>query len=97
MIRKRLANESLAIITCLSALLSTQPALACSVCYGDPDSAMSQGIQAGLLVLLGVVVMVLTGIASLMIFWMRRAAYLNALEEANRQIPTDSRPTQSHA
>ncbi len=74
--RTRLANLSLAVVACLGVLLSSQPALACSVCYGDPNSAMTQGAQAGVLVLLGVVGTVLTGFASLLIFWMRRAASL---------------------
>ena len=69
----RLAGVSLAIIACMGALLSSQPALACSVCYGDPNAAMTQGAQAGVLVLLGVVATVLTGLASLLIFWMRLA------------------------
>ena len=76
MSQNRLASISLAMLVCLGALLSAQPALACSVCYGDPNSAMSQGAQAGVLVLLGVVGVVLTGLASLLIFWMRRAARL---------------------
>jgi len=77
MSRNRLVSMSLAaMLACLGALLSAQPVLACSVCYGDPNSAMSQGAQAGVLVLLGVVGVVLTGLASLLIFWMRRAANL---------------------
>ncbi len=76
MSRHGLASMSLAILACLGVLLSAQPALACSVCYGDPNSAMSQGAQAGVLVLLGVVGTVLTGLASMLLFWMRRAAKL---------------------
>ena len=91
----RLASLSLTIFACLGALLSAQPALACSVCYGDPNSAMSQGAQAGMLVLLGVVGVVLTGLASLFVFWMGRAAQLKAQleagEEASRAIPGASR------
>jgi hypothetical protein len=41
---------------------------------------MSKGAQAGVLVLLGVIGVVLTGLASLLIFWMRRAANLKAVE-----------------
>jgi len=67
---------SLTILACLGVLLIASPALACSVCYGDPNSAMSQGAKAGVLVLLGVIGVVLTGVASLLIFWMRRAANL---------------------
>ena len=78
MSQHRLTRIRLTILACLGVLLSAAPALACSVCYGDPNSAMVQGAKAGVLVLLGVVGVVLTGVASLLIFWMRRAARLNA-------------------
>lgn len=81
MSRNRRARMSLAILACLGALLSAEPVLACSVCYGDPNSAMHQGAQAGVLVLLGVVGVVLTGLASLLLFWVRRAAQLEAHAE----------------
>ncbi len=100
MSRNRLASMSLAILACLVALLSAQPVLACSVCYGDPNSAMSQGAQAGVLVLLGVVGTVLTGLASLLIFWMRRAAHLEAqavaVDKAGQADPSSSRAPFSH-
>ncbi len=76
--QKRPGSTSLATFIGLTILLMAQPALACSVCYGDPNSAMTQGAQAGVLVLLGVIGAVLTGFASLLIFWMRRAAHLEA-------------------
>ena len=76
MIRNRLGNMALAILIGLASLLTALPALACSVCFGDPSSAMNQGAQAGMLVLLGVVGVVLSGLASLFLFWMRRAAHL---------------------
>ncbi len=86
MSQKRLARMSLAILVCLAALLTAQPVLACSVCYGDPNSAMTHGAQAGVIVLLSVVGVVLTGLASMLLFWMRRAAKLDsqgrAVEEA---------------
>ncbi len=74
--QKRPGSTSLATLIGLTILLMAQPALACSVCFGDPNSQMTQGVQAGVLVLLGVVGVVLAGIASLLIFWMRRAAHL---------------------
>ena len=88
MSQNRLASMSLAILACLGVLLSSQPALACSVCYGDPNSAMTQGAQAGVLVLLGVVGVVLTGLGSLLLFWMRRAAQIEAVAEASRTTPS---------
>ena len=73
-------HAALATLFGLVLSLSAQPALACSVCAGDPNSALSQGAQAGMLVLLGVIGVVLTGLASLLLFWMRRAANLQALQ-----------------
>ncbi len=78
MMRTRLVNMALAILIGLATLLSAQPALACSVCFGDPNSSMNQGAQAGMLVLLGVVGVVLTGLASMLLFWVRRAANLRS-------------------
>jgi len=74
----RRTRISLMILACLGVLLDAAPALACSVCYGDPNSTMVKGAKAGVLVLLGVVGMVLVGVASLLIFWMRRAATLES-------------------
>ncbi len=86
---RRLKGFAVAILTGAVALMAAQPALACSVCAGDPNSALSQGAQAGMLVLLGVIGVVLTGLASLLIFWMRRAANLRALEVALQVQTTD--------
>ncbi len=102
MSQNRRASLLLAILAGVGALLSAQPVLACSVCYGDPNSAMAQGAQAGVLVLLSVVGVVLTGLASLLIFWMRRAAHLEdhrveAVEEASQAAPSVSRAPFSHA
>ncbi len=92
MIRKRLLKMALPILIGLASLLIAQPALACSVCFGgDPGSSMNQGVQAGMLVLLGVVGVVLTGLASLLLFWMRRAAHLEEVEEVSQATLSASR------
>ncbi len=93
---------TLALLIGLASLLAAQPALACSVCFaGDPSSSMNQGAQAGMLVLLGVVGVVLTGLASLLLFWMRRAAQLEAqveaVEETSQATPSASRAPLSTA
>lgn len=54
-------------------LLASESLLACTVCFGDPASDMVKGANAGILVLLGVVVTVLGAIGSVSLFWMRRA------------------------
>ncbi len=77
MTRKRLVSMALAIPIGLAALLIAQPGLACSVCVGgDPSSSMNQGLDAGVLVLLGVIGVVLLGLASLFLFWMRRSVLI---------------------
>ncbi len=102
MIRKRLVSMALAIPIGLASLLIAQPALACSVCYGgDPSSSLNQGLQAGVLVLLGVIGVVLTGLASLLLFWVRRAAQLEAragaVQEVSHAVPGASRAPLSTA
>lgn len=42
-------------------------ALACGVCYGDPDAPMTDGLNKGILVLLGFVGVVQAGFVAL--FW----------------------------
>ena len=56
-------NMASTFLICLATISSAQTALACSVCYGDPNSPMTKGVEAGVLVLLGVVGTVLTGLA----------------------------------
>jgi hypothetical protein len=76
MSQRRLGGFSLVMLACLAALLAAQPALACPVCVGDPMDPLSRGLRAGMLVLLGVVGAVLTGLASLLLFWVHRASKL---------------------
>ena len=62
----------------MSPLLGLNALLACSVCFGDPNSDMSQGAKAGVLVLLGVITAVLGAIVFLLCFWAKRARMLEA-------------------
>ncbi|MCH7869066.1 MAG: hypothetical protein IH881_15325 [Myxococcales bacterium] len=75
------------LLICFFAISSAQSAMACSVCYGDPNSPMTKGVQAGVLVLLGVVGTVLLLLASLLLFWIRRSA---ELDEAGRSVEQTS-------
>ena len=49
-------------------------AQACSVCFGDPDSDLTKGLNAGVFALLLVVCCVLAGFASFFVFVARRAS-----------------------
>lgn len=54
---------------------------ACSVCFGNSDSKLTQGAMAGVLVLLLVVLAVIGGFVALFIFLARRAAAVAALDQ----------------
>jgi hypothetical protein len=82
-IRKAPLLTAGSILACLAAMFSVQPSLACSVCYGDPNSLLSHGANAGVIVLLCVVGTLLAMIVSLFLFWMRRA---NQLEGALSEL-----------
>ena len=61
-----------------SLLFETDALWACAVCFGNPESSLSKGALAGVLILLGVVVTVLGGIAGMALFWMKRARNLES-------------------
>ena len=49
---------------------------ACAVCFGDPASLSSKALMAGVFFLVGVVTLVLGGIACTGFVWARRAKKL---------------------
>lgn len=62
---------------CLFLMLAAHAvALACPVCYGNPDSSSAQGMNAAILSLLGVTGGVLGGFASMFLRLRRRAKTL---------------------
>lgn len=60
-------------------LLSPRSLFACSVCFGDPQSGLSRGVVAGVLVLLGVVAFVLAWIAILIFVWSRKGRKISGI------------------
>jgi len=67
------------------ALLVAPRAQACAVCFGNSDDQMTQGMLAGVFVLLLVVLAVLSGFAALFIYFARRAAAVAALEKQSTE------------
>ena len=49
----------------------------CAVCFGAPESKMVQGMNAGIMVLLGFILFVLTCIASMIYHFWRKNKELN--------------------
>ena len=67
-------------------LLNSPPALACAVCFGKSDSALAKGMNMGIFSLLGVIGLVLSGVAAFFIFLARRTANLPA-EGSGTELP----------
>lgn len=67
------------------ALFAVPQARACAVCFGNSDDKMTQGMLAGVFVLLLVVLAVLGGFAALFVYFARRAAAVAALEKQSTE------------
>lgn len=63
------------------ALLLPQAASACAVCFGDPDSAMTAGVNNGILVLLGCIAVVQVGFLALFVSIRNRSKRLERQRE----------------
>ncbi len=73
----------------LFAFAAKQSASACAACYGASDSPLAQGMNWGIMVLLGFITCVLVGVTGFFIYIVRRA---NTLAEPNANpVSTDSK------
>ena len=63
-------------------LLARSDLLACAVCYGQSDSPLAEGMNMGILFLLGVVALVLGGFVAFFIYLARRSAAVAASRQA---------------
>ena len=65
---------------------AAQGALACAACYGQSDSPMAKGMNAGIYVLLGFIGAVLSGAATFFVFLARRSAAVNKAHDAAHHL-----------
>ena len=65
--------------------------LACSVCFGNPDSLLSKGAVAGVFFLVAVVALVLVAIAATAFRWSRRAKALGTISPPAGTCPPSGR------
>ena len=56
---------------------------ACAVCFGDPDSEMTKGAFAGVLVLFLIIASVLGGIIFTAVYWTQRSRKLVGFQSAD--------------
>lgn len=60
----------------LAVIFITAPqAMACAVCYGDPDAPMSKGLTWAVLVLVGMISVVLVAVSAFFVHISRRAQH----------------------
>lgn len=71
---------------CLALAVIAQSAMACPVCFGDPNSPMTKGTSNAILFLLGIVGMVQTGFIALFVSFRRRARELQKFKEQFRVV-----------
>ncbi len=62
--------------------LSAQPLFACAACFGKSDSRLALGMNYGIFVLLGVVFVVLSGVAGFGFYLVKKSAEVAAAEAA---------------
>jgi hypothetical protein len=83
---KRMPGRKLILLAIAAGLILRAPSLmACAACYGaNTDSPLASGMNWGIMSLLVVVVVVLSGIASFGIFVAKRSAALAAAAAAEK-------------
>lgn len=65
-------------------------AAACATCFGRSDSPLAEGMNMGILVLLGVVFAVLAGLTTFFVFLARRAAAVGGAAGGDPLSPPQS-------
>ncbi len=79
-------RSALAFVFTLGLLVLPESADACAVCYGGADTALTQGMNNGILVLLGVVGLVQGGLLAMFYTFWRRARDLRARRDSFRVL-----------
>lgn len=70
------------LLVAAAAVLLPRPLEACATCFGRSDSALAQGLNMGILFLLGVLLVVLGGLVAFFVHLARRAAAADAAAAA---------------
>lgn len=67
------------LLAVIALMLAESSATACSSCFGDPGSNMAKGAVAGVWFMVGMVGVVLFGIAGTGLFWLQRSRRLSRI------------------
>ena len=74
------------ILTGCCLALAAQPAVACTACFGDPDSPQTQGASNAVLFLLGVIGLVQVGFVGLFLKFRLRSKSLEERKKSFRLL-----------
>ena len=76
------------LLAVLLAMATSPSAFACAACYGASDSPLAQGMNWGIMVLLGFVGFVLAVVSSFFVYIVRRASAMEAVSAQNNLTET---------
>jgi heme/copper-type cytochrome/quinol oxidase subunit 2 len=76
------------LLAALIAMAAAPSAFACATCYGASDSPLAQGMNWGIMVLLGFIGAVLVGVSSFFVYIVRRASAMEAVAAQNNSTQT---------
>jgi hypothetical protein len=85
------ASKRLLALFSLAHALTPASAFACATCFGKSDSALAQGMNMGILALLGVVFSVLSAVAGFFFFLRWKNAQVNARSSERELAQTIAR------
>ena len=75
-------------LAALLVLTASHSAFACATCYGASDSPLAQGMNWGIMVLLGFVGIVLSTVTAFFVYIARRASAMEAVATQNNLTET---------
>ena len=76
------------LLVAMIALTTAPSAFACATCYGASDSPLAQGMNWGIMVLLGFVGIVLSTVTAFFVYIARRASAMEAVAAQNNLTET---------
>lgn len=82
------AAKKITLLAALIAWAAAPSAFACATCYGASDSPLAQGMNWGIMVLLGFIGTVLVAVTGFFVFIVRRASAMEALAARNNLTET---------
>jgi hypothetical protein len=85
---RRIGFRRSLMVVAMASCLIPRMAFACSACFGKSDSKLAEGMNWGIFTLLGVVVAVLGGAATFMVYLAKKSAAMNGRNSVSIPVQT---------